>query len=103
MDKNPDLLAESEAVAELAFEQGHELLVIGALALAAHKYVRTTSDIDLAGNVELTGLETFAGILQEKGYGVELRNPEEDLDRIEALCQKYRVPGFQEIRRELNR
>lgn len=182
--EEPDLLAEAETVAGLAFEQGHELLVIGALALAAHQYVRTTADIDLAGNMDLPALKTLAEGLRLKGYDVELRkpdaedplggvldihstaglvqiisfaerfpavirdglreadlvlheksrlrvlplrylvilklyagglkskadilevlarNPEEDLDEIEALCQQYRLQGFQEIRRELKR
>jgi hypothetical protein len=184
MGGEPDLLAEAERIAELAFDEGCELLVIGALALAAHRYVRTTADIDLAGDVDLSLLETLAGRLRENGYEVELRtpdaadplggvldihstaglvqiisfadrfpavirdglrdadllvheksrlrilplrylvvlklyagglkskadilevlsrNPEEDLDEIETLCQQYRLPGFEEIRRELRR
>lgn len=184
MDADKDLLAEAEKIAELAFEQGIELLVIGALALAAHNYVRTTGDVDLAGNVEIAQLEILAGIMKKMGYEVKLRrpdaqdplggvldihspagliqiisfaqtfpaviqdalqeadlilredsrlrilplrhlvvlklyaggfkskadilevlsrNPDEDLDAIETLCNRYRIRGFQEIRRELER
>ncbi len=182
MEDGQDLLAEAETVAAVAAAEGIELLVVGALALAAHKYVRSTGDIDLAGVVEVSQLHRLAEALRGKGYAVELneadaqdplggvldvhsptgliqiisfaqkfpaviqdalreatlvlrgqsslrilplahlvvlklyaggfkskadivevlsRNPEADLDAIDALCQQYRIRGFAEIRREL--
>jgi len=184
MDADRTLLAEAEKIAGLASAQGIDLLIIGALALAAHKYVRTTADVDLAGVVEIAQMKTLAATLGAEGYALELRkpdagdplggvldihgpsgliqiisfagtfpaviqdglreadlvirensrlrilplphlvvlklyaggfkskadvlevltqNPDEDLDAIEALCDRYRIRGFSEIRRELNR
>ncbi|MEX2607493.1 MAG: hypothetical protein WD708_09120 [Kiritimatiellia bacterium] len=184
MDIEGDLVAEAEKVADLAAEQGVSLLVVGALALAAYNYVRSTGDVDLAGNLEIQDLRRLAEIFRTKGYHVELReadaqdplggvldihsnsgliqiisfaqkfpavirdalrdgdmvlrdqsrlrilplphlvvlklyaggfkskadivevlsrNPEADLDAIEALCAQYRIGGFKEIRRELGR
>jgi hypothetical protein len=184
MENEGDLLAEAEQIAQIALEQDIQLLIVGALALAAHNYVRSTQDVDLAGNVELSTLKKLAGILQHKGYRVDLRepdaddplggvldiqsrsgliqiisfagkfpaviedalhnaglvfreqsclrvlplphlvvlklyagglkskadivevlsrNPETDLQSIEALCEQYRIGGFKEIRRELGR
>jgi hypothetical protein len=180
----PDLVSEAEAVAAVAQKQGISLCVIGAMALAAYQYVRTTADLDLAGNIPLDDLATFSEALKTNGYQTELRrpdaedplggvldietpagliqvisfadrfpaviqeglqasdlvvrensrlkiiplaylvvlklyagglkskadiyevlsrNPDENLDRIEELCSKYRVRGFSEIRRELGR
>lgn len=184
MESEGDLVSEAEKIADLAAEQQIRLLVVGALALAAYNYVRSTGDVDLAGNVELPDLRKLAEILRTKGYQVEMRepdaqdplggvldihsdsgliqiisfaqkfpavirdalrdgdmvlrdqsrlkilplphlvvlklyaggfkskadivevlsrNPEADLDAIEALCEQYRIGGFQEVRRELGR
>jgi len=180
--ESADLFEEAEKIAELSVEYGSQVLVIGALALAAHNYVRTTGDIDLAGNLEPAQLERLAARLQKNGYEVELRvpdaedplggvldvhtpagliqiisfaqrfpavikdalqdarlvvrensplriiplphlvvmklyaggfkskldvlevlsrNPQENLDEISALCERYRIRGFSEIRLEL--
>ncbi len=161
---------------------GHELLVIGAAALAGHHYVRLTTDLDLGGDLPLESLLKLASALRKEGYSVELREPDAedplggvldvngrfgqiqvvsfhgrfpsvihdalreatlpvaedsllriiplphlvvlklyagglksmsdvvevlslnedaDLDAIEALCHRYRVRGFQVIRKEL--
>ncbi|MGA0333580.1 MAG: hypothetical protein ACO3N7_04710 [Kiritimatiellia bacterium] len=182
MDPHSDLLDEAETIAALGRELGLEFIVVGALALAAHHYVRSTGDVDLAGVVSLDKLHDFKDRLQQSGYDVELRlpdaddplggvldihheegliqlisfadrfpgvirdalqeakltlsergtlpivplahlvvlklyagglkskadvvevlsrNPDADLNAIEALCEGYRIRGFEEIRREL--
>lgn len=50
MEPASDLFSEAEHIAALAEDRGIDLVVIGAMALAAHHYVRTTGDLDLAGN-----------------------------------------------------
>ncbi len=51
----------AERVAEVARALGIETALIGAMAMAVHKYVRGTSDVDLATNLdsinELRGLQ----------------------------------------------
>ncbi|MCC5847701.1 MAG: hypothetical protein JJU29_06355 [Verrucomicrobia bacterium] len=71
-----DLLSEAERIAEVAADQGIDLLVVGAMALAAHHYVRSTGDVDLAGNVDLPQLRSLAETLKTLGYRVELREPD---------------------------
>jgi predicted nucleotidyltransferase len=182
MEPETDLLNDAERIADLANHLGIDLLVIGAMALAAHHYVRATEDIDLAGVVNLDALRKLKETLEKEGYMVTLRepdgqdplggvldiehssgmiqivsfaerfpavirdafhssglflkekstlkvsplphlvalklyaggyksksdifevlsrNPDADLEEIDALCRKYRIGGFKEIRREL--
>jgi len=184
MSDIPDLLAEAEQIAEMAAHHEVRLILIGALALAAYQYVRTTEDVDMAGVVSLPQLRLLADVLKEAGFEVELRepdaqdplggildvrsrsgliqiisfagrfpaviqdalrearlvvrensalpivplphlvvlklyaggfkskadvaellsrNPDADLEEIEALCTRYRIRGFPEIRKELER
>jgi hypothetical protein len=76
MSEIPDLLAEAEHVAEIAAQHEVQLIVIGALALAAYQYVRATEDVDMAGVVSLAKLRVLASVLKEAGYEVDLREPE---------------------------
>lgn len=50
-------------------------------------------------------LKLYAGGFKSKADIIEVlsRNPEQDLNAIEELCHRYRIHGFDEIRRELNR
>lgn len=182
MDAREPLFIYAEKLASRAESLGVPLLIIGAAALAGHRYVRMTRDLDLAGNVPLSlmrelaeackadGVEAelrlpdaddplggvldlqgpfgqiqvisfadrfpavirdaledqplavrdnaslkiiplphlvvlklYAGGLKSKADILEvlIRNPEADLNGIEALCNRYRLHGFDEIRREL--
>ena len=47
----------AERIAVLLAEEGLQALVIGAVALAAHRYVRFTEDIDLGVNADLIQME----------------------------------------------
>lgn len=79
MDRNhpESLLAAAESVLAVLREFQTDALVIGAVALAAHRYVRFTEDIDLATNADA------------------------DLNEIQALCDRYRLPGLPEILDEM--
>lgn len=73
----------SEATLEAAIEvraicekQGCELLLIGAVALAAHGYPRTTEDIDFALSIEPRALLKLSQSLEDRGFEVELSSPD---------------------------
>jgi hypothetical protein len=59
-------IREAEAIALLLAEEGLECVVIGAVALAVHRYVRFTEDVDL---VE---------VLESKDYHVVFHEPDGD-------------------------
>jgi hypothetical protein len=75
----PESFLLAERVAATAAELEIECAVIGALALAAHNYVRATNDVDLAISVDLyPDLRMLSEKLREMGLLVELRTPDED-------------------------
>jgi hypothetical protein len=51
----------------------------------------------------LVALKLYAGGYKSKADIVELlsRNPELDLDEIRAVCDRYRLPGIDELIAEL--
>lgn len=59
-------------VNEILTESGERPLVIGAVALAAHGYVRATEDFDLALAVHPRRLAELAELLRERLPGVEV-------------------------------
>jgi hypothetical protein len=73
-------LQAAERVAGLLERHGVPAVVIGAVALAAYRYVRHTEDI-----VELLR-----------------RNPEVDLAPIRKACRRYLLRGLDAILRELH-
>lgn len=69
----------ADRVAAVAQDLGIESAVIGAVAMAAHNYVRATMDIDLATAVNVyPDLQRLADRLRETGLSVDLRVPDED-------------------------
>jgi hypothetical protein len=64
----------------MAILRQHRLdaVVIGAVALAAHQYVRQTEDIDLGISSDLATMRAVANSLREAGYTVALREPDAD-------------------------
>jgi hypothetical protein len=69
----------AERVASVAHELGIETALIGAMAMAVHKYIRGTSDVDLATNVTSTSdLWRLQAKLESLGLKTELRAPDED-------------------------
>lgn len=72
-------LALAELVASAARELGIETAVIGAIALAAHNYVRGTNDVDLATSVDSTSdLHRLKDRLETLGCRTELRLPDDE-------------------------
>ena len=53
-------------------------MVIGAVALAAHNYVRQTEDVDLGVNADVRKLRELTESLKERGFSAELREPDAD-------------------------
>lgn len=69
----------AELVARCARDLGIETAVIGAIALAAHNYIRGTGDIDLATSVDSPAdLRRLKEKLEELGCKTELRTPDEE-------------------------
>lgn len=57
-------------------EQGVDLLLIGAVALAAHGYPRQTEDIDFAIAVPPSALPVLAARLEQLGVQAEVSSPD---------------------------
>jgi len=76
MAHEPDLLEAAERIAEMLSEQGIGVIVIGEAALAAHRYVRYTEDIDLGVNIAVRDFAFLADRLRTAGFDVALREPD---------------------------
>jgi hypothetical protein len=76
MRNHDSLLAAAERVASLRADRGIDAVVIGAAALAAHRYVRHTEGIDLGVNIAIPELHAVAAGLRKAGYEVEVREPD---------------------------
>jgi hypothetical protein len=76
MSDPAEVIRAAEEVASVLESQGVEALVIGAVALAAHGYVRFTDDLDLGVNTDLGTLRKAAEALRHSGFHVELREPD---------------------------
>lgn len=69
-------LRAAERVARLLAENGVPAIVIGALALAAHRYVRYTEDIDLGVEADVGKMRDLAAMLGEQGFAVQFNEPD---------------------------
>ena len=70
---DPDeVIRAAEEVTGILESRGVGALVIGAVALAAHGYVRFTEDLDLGVNTDLGTLNQVADALRTAGFEVEL-------------------------------
>ena len=78
MASESGLLDAAETIAAVLKKQGTGTVVIGAAALAAHRYVRFTDDIDLGVNVSVRDLAVLAGAIRTAGFEVALRAPDGD-------------------------
>ena len=72
-----ELLRKSEEVLALLRRHRVDAVVIGAVALAAHHYVRMTNDLDLGVNAEIDTLRRILLSLREAGLQAELREPDQ--------------------------
>ncbi len=71
-------LAVAEQIASLLSDRELPFVVIGAVALAAHRYVRFTEDIDLGVNADLKQMRDLVDTLLSEGYDAELNEPDAD-------------------------
>lgn len=76
---DPDaIIRVAEEIADMLQSRGVGAVVIGAVALAAHGYVRFTEDLDLGVTTDLDTLHRVAEALKAAGFDVELREPAGD-------------------------
>ncbi|MDA3874817.1 MAG: hypothetical protein PF795_12765 [Kiritimatiellae bacterium] len=76
MDSGDLLVTAAEKVVEILNEHHVDAVVIGAVALAAHQYVRLTDDLDLAVNADLGDMRLLVEALHQAGYQAEFREPD---------------------------
>lgn len=76
MSHPDDLLRTAEEVIAILARHRLDAIVIGAVALAAHHYVRQTDDLDLGVNADLPTLRAVVISLREAGLEAELREPD---------------------------
>lgn len=71
-------LQAAERVANLLAGNNVPAVVIGAVALAAHRYVRHTEDIDLGVDADLPKMRSLSAILRDAGFVVDFHEPDGD-------------------------
>lgn len=76
MDDSDAILHAAERVLAILKQHRVDAVVIGAVALAAHHYVRQTDDIDLGVNADLPTLRTLVDSLRQQGFDADLREPD---------------------------
>lgn len=76
MNHADDLLRTAEEVIAILARHQLDAVVIGAVALAAHHYVRQTEDIDLGVNADVPTLRAVVHSLREAGFEAALREPD---------------------------
>ena len=76
MVNSDEVIRAAEEVAEILESRGVGAVVIGAVALAAHGYVRFTEDLDLGVNTDLGTLSRVAEALRTAGFEVQVREPD---------------------------
>jgi hypothetical protein len=69
-------LAIAKRVVEVLKAHNAEAVIIGAMALAVHRYPRDTVDLDLATAIDPRHLSSIAAQLRADGYEVELHLPD---------------------------
>lgn len=77
MNHPDELLRKAEEVFSILQRHHLDAIVIGAVALATHHYVRQTEDLDLGVNADLTTLRDVAVSLCLAGFDAELREPDD--------------------------
>lgn len=76
MEKAAMLLQSAVQVMRILNTHQIDAVVIGAVAMAAHHYVRMTHDIDFGVNADIQTLRAIAASLSKAGFEVELREPD---------------------------
>ncbi len=76
MDKAGPLLDAAEQVMQILGRHQVGAVVIGAVAMAAHRYVRFTHDLDLGVNADIPTLRNLTSSFRAAGFKAELREPD---------------------------
>lgn len=84
-----DTLYEAERISIILANEGVQAIVIGAIALAAHQYVRFTKDVDLGVNITVLHMASIYELLLAKGYNAEFHQP----DAVDPLGGVIDVTG----------
>ena len=71
-------LQAAERVVGVLERHGVPAVVIGAVALAAYRYVRHTEDIDLGVDADLQAMRMLVATLREEEFTADLREPDDD-------------------------
>jgi len=72
------LLHAAETIVGILGKHDVDAVVIGAIALAAHHYVRQTEDLDFGVNASLPKMRQLTEALNLEGFHAELREPGSD-------------------------
>lgn len=72
------ILEAAEDVVGILKHHRIDAIVIGAVALAAHHYIRQTEDIDLGINADIPVMQAVLASLRKSGYMAEFREPDGD-------------------------
>lgn len=88
-------ISEAGRIGSILADEGISVIIIGAIALAAHGYIRATKDVDLGVNIRIKDLARIHQRLITLGYHAELHTP--DLDDplggvIEDSCRQEGQP-----------
>jgi hypothetical protein len=70
------ILDAAEEVVSILKQHRIDAIVIGAVALAAHHYIRQTEDVDLGINANVRAMRAVRQSLQELGFTAEFREPD---------------------------
>jgi hypothetical protein len=76
VEQPEDILQAAEDVLEILRQHRLDAVVIGAVALAAHHYVRQTEDLDLGINASVEHLRELTRALSAAGYRTVLGEPD---------------------------
>jgi len=68
MNRSSDLLQTAEDILGILARHRLDAVVIGAVALAAHHYVRQTEDLDLGVNADIPTLRAVTESLHQAGF-----------------------------------
>ena len=75
-DEPPTNLQVADRIARMLADSRIPVVVIGAVALAAHRYVRFTEDIDLGVIADLARMRSLVESLRAEGYHTEFHEPD---------------------------
>jgi len=89
-------LRAADRVVSVLGAMGVPAIVIGAVALAAHRYVRHTEDIDLGIDADLPKMRLLGAALRDDGFDAELYEPDGQ-DPLVGVIDVFRSFGLVQV------